>query len=137
MPRDAKQLARVKQWQAAHPERHKAAAKRYYARKNYGADLDALYLRQRFCCASCGDRITNQPCRPNSAQVDHDHMKQKGDPGYVRSLLCRHCNSMLGHALDNPDRLRAGITYLEKQCHSPLPSPLAERPTSLPITRTA
>ena len=41
--------------------------------------------------------------------VDHEH-----STGVVRGLLCTNCNTMLGHAKDNPDTLRAGIDYLAK-----------------------
>lgn len=42
-------------------------------------------------------------------QIDHDHKT-----GQVRGLLCLHCNLLLGHAKDQPNILRAALTYLEK-----------------------
>ena len=44
----------------------------------------------------------------NAANVDHCH-----ETGEVRGILCGHCNSMLGHAFDNKDILKAAIKYLE------------------------
>lgn len=42
--------------------------------------------------------------------VDHDHAT-----GKVRGVLCFNCNSILGHARDNPQVLRDLIKYLEQQ----------------------
>lgn len=41
--------------------------------------------------------------------IDHDH-----ETGEVRGVLCTHCNLILGHAHDDPDRLRDLARYLEK-----------------------
>ena len=40
--------------------------------------------------------------------IDHCH-----ETGKVRGLLCARCNSMLGMAQDNVERLRAAADYLE------------------------
>lgn len=42
--------------------------------------------------------------------VDHDHAT-----GKVRGLLCFRCNTMLGHATDNPVVLLEAVDYLAKQ----------------------
>lgn len=47
--------------------------------------------------------------------VDHCHKTNK-----VRGILCVNCNSILGHAKDNVDILRAAIDYLIKSSDLPL-----------------
>lgn len=51
--------------------------------------------------------------RPFSKQlpphVDHQH----ASPSIIRGLLCGPCNSLLGFAKDNVDRLRAAAAFLE------------------------
>jgi hypothetical protein len=56
-------------------------------------------------CACCG----GEP-GPKGLFIDHDHKT-----GEVRDLVCEGCNFMIGHAQDNPDRLRAGAEYLERR----------------------
>lgn len=55
---------------------------------------------QKFHCAICGAEPT---------VVDHDHAT-----GEVRGLLCRTCNTGLGHFRDNRELLSSAITYLER-----------------------
>ena len=48
-------------------------------------------------------------CRKEPAgYIDHNHRT-----GAVRALLCRGCNSGLGHFKDDPIRLRRAADYLE------------------------
>jgi len=50
--------------------------------------------------------------------VDHDHACCEAIPNMhacgncVRGIVCYNCNNMLGYAIDNPDNLMAGATYL-------------------------
>lgn len=41
--------------------------------------------------------------------VDHCHATER-----LRGTLCSHCNLALGHAFDDPSRLRALAAYLEQ-----------------------
>jgi len=66
----------------------------------------ALLARQEGRCAICQ---TDQPGGKGSWHVDHDHAT-----GGVRGLLCSQCNLMLGHARDDPARLRAALEYLSR-----------------------
>jgi hypothetical protein len=74
--------------------------------EKYGLTRDELaaLLGQHGACAICG---TDQWGR-KGPQVDHDHTT-----GRVRGVLCVNCNTLLGHANDDPDRLRAALVYLE------------------------
>lgn len=69
-------------------------------------DYDRMLEQQCSNCAAC------QKASGLRLQVDHCH-----ETGRVRGLLCGNCNSALGHAKDDIDRLRALIAYLER--HSP------------------
>lgn len=62
--------------------------------------------RQSGCCASCGDGLGDGR---RDRHIDHDH-----NTGKVRGILCPPCNLMLGHAKDDPRRLRAAADYLDR-----------------------
>jgi hypothetical protein len=99
-------------------ERNIASARRYRAshkeklsdferQRRYGlsaADYQAMLARQGGRCAAC----KKKPGPKSRLEVDHCHLT-----GRVRGLLCTKCNTMLGMGDDDPDRLRAGIAYLE------------------------
>lgn len=88
------------------PEKQREVSKRnsWYARAwRYGMsveELQAMLERQNGCCAICPKELT-KPC------VDHDH-----ETGAVRGLLCHGCNTLLGLAGDDPERLDAAKAYL-------------------------
>lgn len=75
-------------------------------KKHYGIsieDFDALHAAQDGRCAICGVDPGEV-----SLHVDHCH-----STGRLRALLCSRCNTALGLADDDPDRLRAMAHYLE------------------------
>lgn len=75
--------------------------------KTYGItkeQYDTLYEAQGGVCWIC-QRATG---RTRKLSVDHDHAT-----GYVRGLVCRPCNNILGHFRDNPDTALRVVTYLE------------------------
>lgn len=85
-----------------------ASTKAHRARvaKVYGIPVDAydaLYFAQDGRCAICR-RATGKTRR---LAVDHDHATTK-----VRGLLCRVCNSMLGHARDDVEFFARAMQYL-------------------------
>lgn len=67
-------------------------------------ERDQMLADQGGVCAICNiDEATGKGwC------VDHCHKT-----GKIRAILCSHCNTMLGHAKDNPETLRAAAVYLE------------------------
>ena len=78
--------------------------------RKYGitlADYDRMFAEQGGRCAIC-DREHDGGKR---FDVDHDH-----ETGDVRGLLCTNCNRMIGHAHDDPRRLRDAARYLETSC---------------------
>jgi hypothetical protein len=107
------------QWRKKDPERYKAQytrnrrqhPERYqnlHLRRYYGITLDQyreLERAQAGGCAICGARPKGQ-----ALAVDHDHVT-----GAIRGLLCRSCNSGIGHLGDDPARVRAALAYLERQ----------------------
>lgn len=84
----------------------------YSLRKRYGiseSEYIAMVERQNGACGICLAPLTSE------ALVDHNHAT-----GAVRGLLCRPCNFAIGLLDDDPDRLRAAASYIErngeKQC---------------------
>lgn len=53
-------------------------------------------------CAICFDEL-------DAPHVDHNHTT-----GEVRAILCRHCNTVLGHARDDVQILLSAIEYLRR-----------------------
>ncbi len=56
-------------------------------------------------CAICRDSLSD----PHLTHLDHSHAEKNG-----RGILCQSCNLCLGHARDDPRRVRAMIAYLEQ-----------------------
>ena len=92
-----------------HRERREQARERAHAlriEKTYGITKEqykALYEAQGGCCYICR-RATG---KTRKLSVDHDHKT-----GYVRGLLCRPCNGMLGHLRDDPEAAHRAFYYL-------------------------
>lgn len=83
-------------------------------RSRYGmawAEFLSWAESQRYACAICHEDFDDQ-----TPVVDHDHgccPGRKTCGACVRGLVCQNCNRMLGHAHDDPARLRAAAAYLE------------------------
>ena len=63
-------------------------------------DVAAAIERQSGKCAICRET-------PSELVVDHCHKTDR-----FRSMLCRHCNLVIGYARENPQILAASIAYL-------------------------
>ena len=71
-------------------------------------EYEALLESQSGVCAICGERETNTyKGKIRSLAVDHCHETKR-----VRGLLCMNCNTLLGKAKDDPNRLIAAALYL-------------------------
>lgn len=71
----------------------------------YGIDetiFNNLLIKQECKCKICNINITKPTC-----VIDHDH-----NTNAVRGLLCRKCNTALGHFNDNINSLLNAIKYL-------------------------
>lgn len=91
-------------------KRH-GSSRHYHLIHRYGigaADVDRMIEDQGGVCAICA---TGKP-----EHVDHDHAT-----GVVRGILCFNCNGGLGQFHDDPARLAAAITYLERAATLPVP----------------
>ena len=74
--------------------------------------FEAMMAEQNNACAICGRSFFDV-----TPHVDHDHWCCDGPYSCgkcVRSILCHNCNPMLGHAEDDPSRLRAAADYLDR-----------------------
>lgn len=81
----------------------------YKLKEYYGLDYKdwlLMWEKQDGKCAICGSSFNS----PSDAYVDHNHKTDE-----VRGLLCRNCNFLLGHCLDNIKILKNAIKYLEKK----------------------
>jgi hypothetical protein len=83
-------------------------------------EFDRILERQEGKCGICRREMKR-------IYVDHDHAT-----GLARGFLCPACNTILGLALDQKDRLQAAIDYLDRFTpdlipDSPPSGPFAER----------
>lgn len=100
-----------REWRSKNKQAEKAIKKRAALKALYGLTLDGvqeLLASQDGNCAVCGEPIQLDLDHRSAWHVDHCH-----DTGTIRGILHGPCNSMLGLAGDNPERLRQGAAYLE------------------------
>jgi hypothetical protein len=64
---------------------------------------DSLVKAQEGSCPICLETL---PAKPN---LDHCHAT-----GYIRAVLCHHCNIGLGHFRDDPERLERAAEYVRR-----------------------
>jgi hypothetical protein len=106
----------AREYRRLHPEKSKASYKKWedknlakivakhrlYRHGLKEGDLERMMEAQNGRCASCRDPLGEK------FHIDHDHRTKK-----VRGLLCALCNLTIGHAHEDPARLRAAAIYLE------------------------
>lgn len=81
---------------------------KYHGVENFTIeDYNLLFQQQKGCCKICG---RHQKDMKKRLHLDHCHKT-----GKVRGLLCSHCNSVLGFALDNVTVLENAVKYLKNQ----------------------
>jgi hypothetical protein len=82
-------------------------------KRYYGIDFkeyQKMHDDQNGLCAICGNPETAvHDGKARSLAVDHDH-----ETGEVRQLLCRACNSGIGHLNDDMNRVEAAFLYLKR-----------------------
>jgi hypothetical protein len=120
--------AKSARWRKNHPELHKENQKKYKGRykdrlrvacrkwhlkTNYGLTLEQyseMFLAQNGVCAVCHNPDTGlRRGTVKSLDVDHNHKTNE-----VRGLLCSACNASLGLLKEDPLRIRALATYIER-----------------------
>jgi hypothetical protein len=82
----------------------------YTTRRNrkrvYGINHDDVLILIQQSGEAC--MICKEPFGKDQVCVDHDHVS-----GKIRGVLCRMCNTGLGHFKDDPIILSTAIQYLE------------------------
>jgi hypothetical protein len=101
---------KVRRWRKRHPEKVRAygrvnnRARRLRLLGMTLADYDKAFQAQGSMCA-----MGHHKRHKLDYMVDHNHKT-----GTFRGILCGHCNSVIGHAQDDPKLLRKLARYLEK-----------------------
>jgi hypothetical protein len=83
--------------------------RKFNLRQNYGMSLeeyDALYQKQKGCCAIC--LLPEDKAPKKRLFVDHCHQS-----GKIRGLLCGKCNTGLGMLGDNIGLIQIAMLYLK------------------------
>lgn len=113
------QNVRVKKWVEHRTAEQKAKDSARRTRRTMAAynltaaDYDALLAAQGGGCI-CG-KTTSGHTQNRRFHVDHDHRT-----GNVRGVLCHGCNTAIGLAGEDADRLRLLASYLDR--HQDLPA---------------
>lgn len=96
-------------WKAANPDRtqrHRLKTKYKISVEQY----ELMRVAQRDLCAICGkEEVYKVKGKKRALCIDHDH-----GTGKVRDLLCWRCNSLIGLAGEDADRLASAAKYIKK-----------------------
>lgn len=106
-----KRKLNYKEWSTLVPRNIANNPPKYYQLRNrmslYGItlkDYNNLFKQQNGLCAICSKKAKNK----FELNVDHCHKTN-----IVRGLLCRKCNTGLGHFRDSIELLERGALYLQ------------------------
>jgi hypothetical protein len=123
-----KDAARKRRYQLKHPEKLRAYQRSRYAdmpaearlarslKQNHKMTLnefEAMWSAQNGRCYLCGDKLERNN---RNIHIEHDHRccpRGKSCASCRRGLSCPHCNFVIGHAFDDPERLRRIADNLE------------------------
>jgi len=101
-------VARTLKWRHQQHPTYEADRHRMRAYGVSREQFDSMIKEQSGQCDICGRTIVDGGKKARAPHIDHCHKS-----GKVRALLCIHCNTMLGSAMDNPNVLRRAAKYLE------------------------
>lgn len=75
-------------------------------------DREALIIAQDYRCAICQDQNFDTTPGLPWWHTDHDPKKKKGEPGFIRGMLCIRCNTGLGKFKENAAVLLRASQYV-------------------------
>ena len=104
-----------REWTRKNPEKAALKDRRARLKKAYGLteeDWRQMLADQGHACAICG---TGDPGGRGFTETFGFHVDHCHTTGVVRGLLCHRCNLAIGHAEDDPQRLRRMADYLEME----------------------
>ncbi len=107
--------AEDRQYQRQHYAQNRTRKLELSVRYRHGLSPEewaAIWQAQDGRCYLCGDELAHR----DKTYVDHDHShcgKRKSCQICRRGMACRHCNSAIGLAADDPARLRRMADALE------------------------
>lgn len=105
-----------KKYMAANPEKRKQYAEKYkqdgrtknaQIKSRYGLtiqDISSMLKKQNGVCPICLESFDHR-----KRHIDHNHKT-----GKVRGLVHMQCNTLMGHAKDNPEVLERAAKYLRE-----------------------
>ena len=103
---------RNNRWVQKHPGQPSVNARKSRTARKYGENdhtYAARLISQNGHCALCPKTPEQQGTR---LAWDHDPSKTKGEPGFIRGLLCMPCNTALGKLGDNEAGLSRALAYV-------------------------
>ena len=107
----AKHKAYTAYWRKINRAKVLASYRRQDLKRHYNMtceEWDKQFNAQGRACAVCKSIYPGR--KTGHWSTDHDHLT-----GLVRGVLCNGCNTALGQAKDDPQRLRALADYLERK----------------------